>query len=380
MSTSIRRCKLVLGNGFDLYCGMETTFKQYLDATTYKYIEDFESNMNSVIDEYTDYHSNDFTIDQIGLFIEKINIWDYILYIFSTNRKYWYDFEKILQDFLINRLKEVNSYYSLICKTINSFYQNRELLRDCFEKENFKIALVYGLFNGFDQGDSSSYYFDELIKFENKFGNYINNLFVQNKNNMVETIIPFFDELHRVFDISSIDTFNYTPIENEDYFIKQSNMIYHINGSTLNHPIFGYDYTEKDKLSEKFSKTFRRIRSYDYCESYSNQYPLIEEFDDLVIFGHSLCEMDYSYYFPIFNYIHILESNFKNRIIIYYHNDSTEDRRTTLIFSLKKMLDQYSCEIEGKVNKRLLDSLSIQGRILFIPVPQKKVLENDENI
>ena len=66
--------------------------------------------------------------------------------------------------------------------------------------------------------------------------------------------------------------------------------------------------------------------------------------------------------------MHILESNYKSRIVIYYHNDENCDRRTKLVFALKDMLKQYTIEMEGKANNRLIDSLATQGRLLFVRI------------
>ena len=374
-----RKCKLVLGNGFDLFGGMKTTFHQYYKLEVEKHITKLDDNITLFLsfledgveegDDYDDYKND---INQIK---GHLNIWDYILgkhYLLgdpSLDYRNWFDFEKLLQDFVMKDLEDVCKYYMQIS------YEKKDVKAKIIcntSKQNAfcNIAIVYGLFRGFGSGISSYNFYEELVKFEKKFGNYVDAQFKSNKDNLIKKTRPFFDDIHKNYDISSIDTFNYTPIESNKYFKSLTNNIYHINGSTLTHPILGYDYNENDVFSERFSKTFRRVCSKEYCESYDSKYILMENFVDLVIFGHSLCEMDYSYYFPIFNYMHILEANYKNRIIIYYHNEGSNNRRNELLFALKDMLNQYTLEVEGKTNPRLIDSLSSQGRIIFVPVPK----------
>ncbi len=365
----MRKCKLVLGNGFDLFCGLNTKFNDYNSVYNDLYCNKLDDLIDEFLKNYITSGTDSTFASDLEDIKDNIRLWDYILFKFGPN-DYWYNFEEILHDFITKNLNSVKEYYNLVSK----FVLKRRSYLDRYDEDNNRllyIATAFGLFRGFNSICSSDVFLKELILFEDKFGNYINNQFDGHMESMIKLSRPFFAELLNNYTVTSIDTFNYTPIETSNHFARISNCIYHINGSTETHPIFGYDYSENDEYSVKFSKTFRRIRSSYYCEEYNCKYPLADEFDDIVIFGHSLCKMDYSYYFPIFNYMHILESNYKNRIIIYYYNDDGQDRRTELLFSLNKMLNEYSLEIEGKVNNRLLDSLSTQGRLLFIPVPIK---------
>ncbi len=371
----LKKCKIVLGNGYDLYLGMKSRFEDYFNQ---RVKEDCE-NLEHLIDSRHEYEKSETFSEDLKYFKENIhlNIWDYILYknsyMIKKNEKNWYDFEKILYNFIALSFEKFSNCYSEICSDIRKLMvYGDETDLDKYASNYgyyiYSLTMAYLFINGYNGNISSVDFYEHLKNFEDNFAKHIEDEFssIINKNIYYERLTKFFDNIKKHYSISSIDTFNYTPIEHEQMISKYAKNIYHINGSILTHPIFGYDYKDNDKY-EFFSKTLRRLLSQNYCESYESSFPLNEEFDDLIIFGHSLCEMDYSYYFPIFNYMHILEGNYKNSIIIYYVGT---ERRKDLIFSLKAMLKQYSLELTGRSNERLLDSLSIQGRLKFISIEE----------
>ena len=164
-------------------------------------------------------------------------------------------------------------------------------------------------------------------------------------------------------DTASIDTFNYSFIE-DDLILPKLN---HINGS-WEEPIFGIDtFLQPDKAEYIFTKTNRRmesdIKDVDYREK--------ADFKHLVIFGHSLNEADYSYFFPIFDKLRVLESNAQGLLIFaYYVWDKSKEEEITsnLRNKISKMIYKYAEESGVKNPNRFLDTLSTRGRIVIYEI------------
>lgn len=174
-------------------------------------------------------------------------------------------------------------------------------------------------------------------------------------------------------DIKSIETFNYTN-NSVMRIYKSSNFlddIKHINGD-FNNPIFGVDSSRihVDKPEVIFTKVSRRL-----INSTSNDFLIGSTFDEpfnnLVIFGHSLCEHDYSYFFPILDYLEIANI-MKTSMIIFAYNIYDDSKKEDIILDnirkVTKLINQYENYMGKNKENRLMDSLTAQGRIKFFEI------------
>lgn len=95
------------------------------------------------------------------------------------------------------------------------------------------------------------------------------------------------------------------------------------------------------------------------------------EFFSPVIFGHSLNEQDYNYFFPILDSLNLYDTDNNRKIIVLYsvyEKNNEYEIKTNLINAISKMLDTYE-DYNGKTRKkRLLDKLIMQGRLYVLNV------------
>ncbi len=112
--------------------------------------------------------------------------------------------------------------------------------------------------------------------------------------------------------LTSIYTFNY-----DDYRLKNlcKNLV-HINGDTSN-PIFGInsDGVMSDDPTFKFTKVSRQKNLKNENDEEARKKP----FQYLVVFGHSLDEADYDYFFSEFDRLKILEDYNSSKIVFAYN-------------------------------------------------------------
>ena len=368
-----KKCKLVLGNGFDLYCGLNTRYKDFFNSQKDKLnlIDQWCKNIeNGVFNFIKSEIDNNLFVLQNSL-ADDVCFWDLLFYFDPKidKKSNWYDVEQFILDLFINEdISKETTFDSLYNNVKNG---NRMISSNCSWIEYPCIYLKNNKFNVKTKIDFATHLLDELNKFEKQFGEYVHNEFIsklfQVFNSKCKT---FYNQIESIWDVVSIDTFNYTPLESlSDDLCICSDIIHHVNGD-YNQPIFGIDSSKLtiSKPGYIFTKTYRRMTA-DFFEGEKKSCILEEEFDDIVIFGHSLNEQDYNYYFPLFDYINLMDINSNKGIYFYYYIYDPNKRRNiknTNVKNLVKMLNAYE---KYKTNKdkdfRLVDTLSSQGRLRF---------------
>ena len=250
-------------------------------------------------------------------------------------------------------------------KNINNSYDQ--------DKENFYLLVLANFVKNFNKNNIDVYKWllDELKAFEHNFGEYINMQVNLNSENYYKNAKNFFS----IFDydnssiITSIDTFNYSSFDN----IYQGKL-HHINGDT-NHPIFGIDSEEGlDEDNLRFSKTSRRMELDMIEEKYDGNVP----FENIVIYGHSLCEADYSYFFSIFDKVKIYDTEEKSKIVFAYSipgNTKDEQKanesktKNNIIKGINNLFKEYA-RYKGYIEQpyRMLDFLTTQRRVILYEI------------
>ena len=100
-----------------------------------------------------------------------------------------------------------------------------------------------------------------------------------------------------------------------------------------------------------------------------------EQFENLIIYGHSLDKADYSYFFPIFDKLCLTDNNACNTIVFgftIYDMSKENDIKKTLSARIYKILKAYAVYKGYSINDatRLVDYLSIQRRIVMYEIPE----------
>ncbi len=373
---------LVLGNGFDIKCGAKSTYTNYLESDYYSSIfdniikskhaiDDFFKNMNNMSLEYFLYNKV-----QISYF-DNINFWDLFFglakyFNLKGDYKTWTDIEKNIYCFLRNTDDEKTITNIVKCKNYNNSDYGYDSRIDYLIILYIYIAQknIYRYREENKNFVDYSMLLDDLKKFEKKFGEYIcqetsKTEYVINSKNLIKELLGKHNEL------GGIDTFNYSVLQIDDV-----NKIWHINGD-YSYPIFGID-DNVDVVSTNesiidlnwyiFTKIYRRLEIYGQ----KTAIPKNKEYSGIIVYGHSLNEQDYSYFYPLFNQLDFTNSNKASKNGKYitfkysaYEGCTSEQAKEKTIVAVVKMLEKYNREILNASHFRLLNILFNQNRIRF---------------
>lgn len=381
MIKDLKNVKLVIGNGYDLHCGLKSSYADFfmrdVGKNDYfnKWLDEFEGKI-SLNDFDAEQSKEDVWVEFKN--IDKLNIWDLFFYIktkiANQNNKevwLWCDIETVMY----NSLKSYDSRegntnlftWEYVYKVVNKEMQANF---DCFEVYVMaKVILKKRNMEGFKNIDEFYYYIlDELNQFEKEFGMFIDkkrysyyyssfkvtNSDFENRSKMT------LQKLCNVDNLVSIDSFNYDDIANDDL----NKMLHNINGN-LENPIFGID-SNLCRASDPrfiFTKTNRRME----LEMIDFECQKDIAFDNVIVYGHSLSSNDYSYFFPLLDKLEMTNFLSNKKIIfgfsVYDREKETEIKRKNRL-NIQKLFEAYANYKGLKDVNRLLDSLTTQNRVL----------------
>jgi len=309
----LKKVKIIIGNGFDLHCGLKTSYKDFF--TTINDVDEIKKMVvqSNLWDNESIYsrksgtaYSRLMNLDIFtGKAFENFSIWTlyFVLSFPKSSEKRWCDIEEeMLHSFENNRGSDWNDMY-IISQRKEIFYNRpaKNIICANYMKKN------YGEQN---QDEFYGNLLSQLEIFEKQFGEYVNSqIFIcGNYKDRANEFIESFSIPNE--EIISIDSFNYSNLE---YLHK--NVLRNINGD-IDAPIFGID-SSKIKITNPayiFTKTSRRLIQ----DTTKVNFDEIVDFQNVFIYGHSLNEQDYSYFFPIFDYLRLDDSSRSTNIIFAY--------------------------------------------------------------
>jgi len=345
----------VLGNGFDLQCGLKTKYSHFFNwcRKTYPWYKNVTS--SKPYDFSFDTYVRD-AIDQ-----QEFTIWDlyFIVQSPNMNQDLWCDIETEINQSI------QSGFWEMILDKINEFLDS-----DSWGNPDSDWYFAYMLYKRyFDDGSylsrlglpreffkskvvKNSEFIEKLLlelsKFENRFSQYISkevddvkDSYYTNQTVLFEKLINSTIKEQPIY----VFTFNYTSlIENiEGHAIKVQNL----HGSILNHPIFGISAESNTKTDyERFTKSNRRIQNDIQPIS-----KLIEEEDNTIVFyGTSLNEFDNDYYNNILSFF-----NHKKNVFFCYSDYEGGNRKSEATTLVQKMINRiypnsfYKLVEQGKV-------------------------------
>ena len=378
--------KLVLGNGFDLYCGLKTKYSDYFNYWKSKYeaINTWRKEYYFVNNYFRkEISNNDNFWEEIENF-EMINVWDLLFCFLSVNSEIiekwrWCDIESEIE----KSLKTSNDYGDLTWNKVFDILNAQYNRLDGYNHDVLLMAAFLKKRYGIDRFSNQNVFFkvllDELKRFEKNFGNYIHSL-THPKIEMTFGINPTaisysktskitLEKLCNLDNVSSIDTFNYDTLEIEEL----ENMVNNINGDVSN-PIFGVDTDvfEAEDPRFIFTKTSRRME----LDMIKREDSGDKEFENVIIFGHSLSKADFSYFFSIFDRIKITDLTSKSKVVFaysIYDQNKQEEIMSDIRKSVTYMFQEYSKYKNGFEHKnRLLDQLTTQRKVILYDVNSSK--------
>lgn len=371
---------LIIGNGFDLKLEVPSRFEDYFNncletnnriITIIQRIKSYKLISRSTNEKvyYDNYNGlkNDFN----ELFeFKDVNLWFLILY-FNLENNYnqnWSDIETILYSFLFESLS-VNDLKSTINRVI---FQNRFVNTNINELEIYTYFLYfkYKVLNN-SSINIFEYLMYELNSFEDSFSKYLSNAlkgkeYYKKSSELFNCLVDTTQEFN-------VLNFNYT---NPEKYNQKSKIRYinNVHGSLRNkNIIIGIDYEKVEldpnlKLSAfDFTKTSRIIHNINENSLNTNIAILDRNIDEIIIYGHSLSNADYSYYQSIFDFYDLYHSNIKLcfKFSIY---DSNLRSRIKQDFSNRviKLILTYGGKMDNKDHgKNLLHKLLLENRVII---------------
>ena len=366
------RRMIIIGNGFDLHAGLASSFHDFFEKSEIPAIEKWinESNANTLKEtsfislllyntyyrkdkQYTDWELKYHNIQYNQTYQKSFNL--------KSNLVNWMDVEGFLYSLLTSRgIKNLESLFN----SCFGYSYNPYTISIC-EGDNLPF-FISSSFNGRRYTSVKTIYdymFEELQLFEESFIKYL-----QNEINTNE----FYDKkssgiIKKLADGASgiILNFNYTYTSFIGYDATN------VHGSLDDSVIIGIDGKEKlDNNVIPFTKTFRKlIRAED-------QIVLNGEFDEILIYGHSLGNQDYSYFQSVFDYIGLYSG--KTNVTFVYSDDFIKENipetdinkrkhRIEMAKDLFKLIKSYGETLDNKDNgQNLLHKLLLEGRLKIV--------------
>lgn len=403
---------IILGNGFDLACGLKSTYKDFFNHILQK--EESES-----------------------------NYWYYIFKSLSIKNKInngWTDIERQI----LTELKNIESLYdSGILKEgeyndLDDIVQNDDFTSKSREQKRDDSlyltirAAFYAIKSHYDlipsKKEFQSHLISKMLILENHFFNYlneqiriedsnINNFFLgikdTNQNNyyIKSVIIVYFllisqtpkislgtllSKLEKIEKHDSFDSF-FVEVEaikklffEDDIEIIESNIlsfnytepfknlnIRNIHGALSDgNIIFGIDY---DKLKINFNEPpIEFSKSYRILENGRNtSIKISSDIDIIKFYGHGLGEADYSYFQAIFDSVNLYHSNTK--IIFYWSEYEGVEKTKIRVEQVKKvtnLIEEYGTTFTNEDHGRnLLTKLQLENRLQIEEIPLNQLFQ-----
>lgn len=375
MFFELKKIKVVLGNGFDLFCRLKTKYSDYFEYRKNEY--------DNIAKYYLSFANGRMTFYNINL-----NVWDcfFALKIKKSNKN-WCNIESEIFDSLNDDIVPNNNKFkwrSIFSKMSVTPYQRYSPNAEDIQNIECFILNIIQSKNIYEENEFYEFLLIQLNEFERKFGEYVMSELNKNKN-LYFCFYNYFFSLIDIFreesSINSVDTFNYTVPPTDG--IKQTLRYYqfhHINNNYEN-PIFGIDSKEFNPLKNNyiFTKISRRLLS----EKKPNENSINMNSENIVVFGHSLNKQDYNYFFPIFNGLGLNDITKKTKIVFMYDVYDINDEyniRSNIIKNIANIINDYETYSTGNEEHRLFESLIIQGRLILYKIPYQVIKSKDEYV
>ncbi|WP_334341495.1 AbiH family protein [Companilactobacillus sp. HBUAS56275] len=401
---------IILGNGFDLRCGLPSRFWNFFEELNKSTVnEDFgklrtffksdfklhgfsaypgNRNQRINLSEYNWFEMRKYDFpedseekpemendqefsDLFSLELRKLGFWTSYFVIFCSNSKNWYNIEESISTFFTEesdlygkkntyrsdsketRFSAIDKYIKGLKKvsTIQRFSANEET--DLLTR---KLALLLlSVFEYKPDTDLSEFLLNQLKIFENLFDSYLikkssSNVFYKPETEEV---------LERLSDgnLYNLLNFNYTMVKSENTNIRRN-----IHSTLGNKPIIGIDADKvfADNRVYKFTKTYRIMRLAMRTDD-SELIP--QSINEIIFYGHSLAQADYSYFQSIFDKCNIYNNDIK--LVFYYstYDGCNEEQATRTMFNrVSQLLDNYGKTIPNH-GKNLLSKMLLENRI-----------------
>ena len=408
-SESIKQL-LIIGNGFDLACGLKSSYKDFFD----NYLKAISSTNSKMYWEryfqktsYLNNNNDDYSWTDIEtqIFIQLQNV-EFLIENNLLKYKYYLNEDELKEQ--INLILTESNKHTTLDSLMNTFY----LLYSIFEYSIIDSPLKLN--------NVLTKIKNDLLKLEKQFTNYLSNE-IQNANSKIETnnetattiftensyfiksrilfatlllfhinvndtplSVPSIEILQKfvnsnllteTLDVDSLSNFgiveNYVLSFNYTKPFPFPN-IRNIHGNLNNwNIIFGIDY---DKVNTFFSNQPTQFtKSYRILENKLNSDMTIpSDLNKILFYGHGLGEADYSYFQTIFDTVDLYHGNTK--LIFFWNNFNDKDQYNIQVERVTNLIEKYGQTFTNKDHGRnLFTKLLLENRIIFEQIDLKDV-------
>ena len=380
---------IVIGNGFDLCCGLASSFSSFF--------EDRKGELRALEDDA--FHNIPGWTRRLES--KGLNAWDIILEQCASDYKnpLWSDIETSVADWVAPCAAPenvfnptMNKHLRVMLKYLSDTHPSYRVSTHFSEIEVARyLRYVYGQ-ELQDYATLLDALMKELHKLENAFKEYLldeiekTDRYQDKVASVMHGIV--FDEIgeSRQSDEYAILNFNYT-IPNSFFRGETIGLIDHyvnIHGNLYGECIIGIDSTGRmdDVNVAQFTKTFRVMEmgpSVDKGFVYGGPGAVASQTTALIkLFGHSLSEADYSYFQSLFDTVDLYGG--ETRLIFYYSPHGAEDYESACLASKKsvmaKVINLLSTYGQTLTNadhgKNLIHKLLLEGRLVVKLLPGAK--------
>lgn len=383
----------IVGNGFDLACGLRSSYQDFFRSRISKSIlEELEyfhirfdagvskQSLNSIyFGSLKGPKRDDFPKEYYEETIKaELTFWDILFYVFNKNKgnQNWYDVENSILSIL--NMIDIDEDYSDLGYKEN---QTRGFLSIGFEdeeKECFREALILGYIlipedRYVSKNDIFDFLYSELLLFEADFTKYLikeidsqQGVYTIAVVNLLRTIIG--SDVLESKDYSVL-SFNYTtsPVLRD--------AATNVHGTLMDRNIiFGIDQNAvgADTPLFRFTKTFRKMIQVIDPERNKTYINDKDQLKKIIFYGHSLGEADYSYFQSIFDYYDIYASNIQLEFCCSTYGDKTSvEVLSEMSILVGKLLSNYGPTM-GNENraKNILHKLMLENRLHIREIPR----------
>ena len=369
---------LIIGNGFDLQCGLPSKFSDFFEVRRRKLerCQMYAGSRSAYI------WANE--VENSGL-----TVWDVILE--NGVAEYWFNIEAAIQEWITpSGPNKKSQKIAIIENYIKDFVRNDKPSRVPEDKDGAVFIVALYLFCKYDLSDFDGLNTAELYRcfemelhlLEADFASYLKKA-VDDSTHYQDNACSLLDKLLSVervnpqeWDIfESVLSFNYTIPERASVDSREQLSYVNVHGrladSSETDIIIGIDAADcwGSAMAMPFTKTFRVMGiGAPYLDEVLH-IPTGGKYDTtmdlLKFYGHSLASADYSYFQSIFDSINLYSGS--TRLIFFYHEHddvNKEVERINTMVRVMELLTTYGKTLDNQDHgKNLVHKLLLEGRL-----------------
>lgn len=417
---------LIIGNGFDLECGLESTFKNFFNwrFNSIRW-EDGLHGSEKLNSEKALVELIEKSLD--GRLLNELDIpfWDCVFilakfYLSKTQLNQWCDVENIIynvipfafegkyrfKDFKTNlRFSEAQEKWDYLRSKngpVPTVITKSFIRSQC--KATFKNDIkLLSKQNGTSRLKKTEYLLTQLYEFEDRFADFINHQMHIKKGAYESAANNLIRCLTRIPYVNDKDYLDYLDVLSFNYSLDRSfaNKLFsnytdiclcswcNIHGvakkfgsefPNKNHwrPIFGidnHDISDK-KASEDprimFTKSYRLLDNNIFSLT-SSEHAGYSGTDLITVYGHSLNRADYSYFETIFDENNLYNS--KTKLQVYYNGKENDiEEKHNCITNVVNLLNNYGQTLGDTHGENIVNKMILENRLEVLPNENLKKL------